>query len=405
MGWLPRNPAAEAHRASWLESTRLRASQGPETPAHSRTWQQATTQGKDKPLQINFWSENAHIQARYRTASTALSSTESGSPVIIDGRPKVHDTAWLVNSALEGAKKAAMRANDRLLSRIEKPQQRVRSPIPAQRQTIEEPQVGHGYRSQNETTGTESLQSRISKRTYHGQVPGATNRGGQRSAVEVTFPFTGLWLVQNSPARRVPSHGTELFGEKYAIDFVGVDDRHRSSPIRDWRTTFSKEPPERFVGFGRPLLAPVAGQVAGVHDGEPDHEARRSQLALIPYAFGQASRIRQGIGAIAGNHVVISVSEGLHVALVHLKRGSIRVSPGQRVDKGQHLADCGNSGNSTEPHVHLQVMDQADPSSAQGVPMVFDRFREWRRDAPGFVDRQIGIPVEGSVIEPFPFDV
>jgi hypothetical protein len=88
MGWLPRNPAAEAHRASWLESTRLRASQGPETPAHSRTWQQATTQGKDKPLQINFWSENAHIQARYRTASTALSSTESGSPVIIDGRPK-----------------------------------------------------------------------------------------------------------------------------------------------------------------------------------------------------------------------------------------------------------------------------------------------------------------------------
>jgi hypothetical protein len=74
---------------------------------------------------------------------------------------------------------------------------------------------------------------------------------------------------------------------------------------------FSKEPPERFVGFGRPLFAPIGGQVAGVHDGEPDHEARRSQLALIPYAFGQASRIRQGIGAIAGNHLVISVAEGL----------------------------------------------------------------------------------------------
>jgi hypothetical protein len=53
----------------------------------------------------------------------------------------------------------------------------------------------------------------------------------------------------------------------------------------------------------------------------------------------------------------------------------------------------------------MQVMDQADPSSAQGVPMVFDRFREWRRDAPGFVERQNGIPGEGSVIEPFPFDV
>jgi hypothetical protein len=37
--------------------------------------------------------------------------------------------------------------------------------------------------------------------------------------------------------------------------------------------------------------------------------------------------------------------------------------------------------------------------------MVFDRFREWRRDSPNFVDRQNAIPVGGSVIEPFPFDV
>ena len=52
----------------------------------------------------------------------------------------------------------------------------------------------------------------------------------------------------------------------------------------------------------------------------------------------------------------------------------------------------------------MQVMDQADPSTAQGVPMVFDRFREWRSDARGFVDRENGIPDEGSVIEPFSFD-
>ena len=60
--------------------------------------------------------------------------------------------------------------------------------------------------------------------------------------VEVHFPFTGLWLVQNSPVRRIPSHGSELFGETYAIDFVGVDESHRSSSIRDWRTAFTKEP-------------------------------------------------------------------------------------------------------------------------------------------------------------------
>lgn len=142
-----------------------------------------------------------------------------------------------------------------------------------------------------------------------------------------------------------------------------------------------------------------------VHDGEPDHEARRSQLALVPYALGQASRIRRGIGAIAGNHIVVTDADRLHVALVHLKKGSIRVSRGQSVNLGELVADCGNSGNSTEPHVHMQVMDRADPAAANGLPMVFDRFREWRRGASGFIDREGGIPAEGSVIEPLSTNV
>ena len=45
--------------------------------------------------------------------------------------------------------------------------------------------------------------------------------------IEFSLPFAGLWLARNSPARRVPSHGSDLFGERYAIDFIGVDDRHR----------------------------------------------------------------------------------------------------------------------------------------------------------------------------------
>ncbi|MFZ0013615.1 MAG: peptidoglycan DD-metalloendopeptidase family protein [Acidimicrobiia bacterium] len=218
--------------------------------------------------------------------------------------------------------------------------------------------------------------------------------------VEVCFPFTGLWLVENSPARRVPSHGSELFGERYAIDFVGVDDDHRSTSVRDWRTYLSNEPPERFTGFGRPILAPVEGRVAVAHDGESDHEGRRSQLALIRYAFGQASRVRSGIGAIAGNHLVISTAGGVHVALVHLKARSLRVSLGDEVFVGQHLADCGNSGNSTEPHVHMQAMDSADPESAHGLPMTFSRFREWPRAGAQSVDRDGGMPGEGSVVEP-----
>lgn len=218
--------------------------------------------------------------------------------------------------------------------------------------------------------------------------------------VDVGFPFTGLWMVQNSPARRIPSHGSELFGETYAIDFIGVDDNHRSSAVRDWRTRVTKESPHRFVGFGRPILAPVSGVVSVVHDGEPDHAARRSPFALIPYALSQRSRIQEGMGAVAGNHIVISVADGIHVALVHLKKASIRVSRGQAVNPGDHLADCGNSGNSTEPHVHMQAMDRADPTQARGIPMVFDRFREWQPNESEFIDRDKGMPGEGSVIQP-----
>ena len=103
------------------------------------------------------------------------------------------------------------------------------------------------------------------------------------------YPFNGRWLARNSPARRAPSHGTHLFGTTYAIDFVGVDERGRSA-ARTWRTLFSVESPELFVGFGRPILAPARGRVVAVHDAEPDHVARRSQLALLPYALRQRER-------------------------------------------------------------------------------------------------------------------
>lgn len=221
------------------------------------------------------------------------------------------------------------------------------------------------------------------------------------SAITLTLPFTGIWMAQNSPARRVPSHGVDLFGERYAIDFVAVDRRRRSSEHRDWRTFLSTEPPERFHGFGRPILAPVDGVVAAVHDGEPDHEGRRSQLALVPYALGQAGRLRQGVHAIAGNTVTIAVRGGAaFVSLAHLRLGSIRVGVGDHVTAGQHIAACGNSGNSTEPHVHLQVMDRADPVSAAGVPLRFRAFREWRSGSDQPETVAAGIPGERSIVEP-----
>jgi hypothetical protein len=224
---------------------------------------------------------------------------------------------------------------------------------------------------------------------------------GTSSPISLALPFNGRWLVRNSPARRVPSHGVDLLGERYAIDFVGVDERRRTAERRDWRTALATEPPERFVGYGRPILAPADGVVVDAHDGEVDHVARRSQLALVPYAIGQAARLRQGVHAIAGNHVTIALRNGAgFVALVHLRMGSVRVAAGTVVTTGQPLAECGNSGNSTQPHLHLQVMDSADLSVAQGLPVQFRDFSEWPRGSNRHRTRASGIPAEGAVIEP-----
>ncbi len=218
--------------------------------------------------------------------------------------------------------------------------------------------------------------------------------------VLLSLPFTGRWLVQNSPARRVPRHGTDLLGERYAIDFVGVDHRGRAANRRDWHTALGTEPPGRFTGFGRPILAPADAVVVTAHDGEDDHEARRFPLTLLPYALTQPARLREGVRAIAGNHLLLRLADGLYVGLVHLRRGSLRVAPGDRVRTGEEVGECGNSGNSTEPHVHVQAMDSADLAAARGLPVLFRGYREWTSPRAEPRVRDYGVPAEGAVIEP-----
>ncbi|WP_299928016.1 M23 family metallopeptidase [uncultured Nocardioides sp.] len=197
-------------------------------------------------------------------------------------------------------------------------------------------------------------------------------RGGGpvQPTVDLAYPFEGRWLTQNSPGSRVPSHGTTLLATAYAIDFVPVDEAGRTAPIT-LGSLLRPEPPERFPGFGRPVLAPVEGAVVAVHDEEPDHGAYRG-LPSVRYALTQRRRLAAGWAALAGNHVMIETGDGTVVAVCHLLRGSIGVRPGQRLQVGEELGRCGNSGNSTEPHVHLQAMDGPDPSRASAVAITFD---------------------------------
>ncbi len=188
------------------------------------------------------------------------------------------------------------------------------------------------------------------------------------TSIDLEYPFRGKWLVQNSPANRVPSHGTALLATSYAIDFVPGDGAGRTAPIT-FGSLVRPEPPERFPGFGRTLLAPVEGIVVAAHDTEPDHPAYRG-LPSIGYALTQQRRAQPGWIALAGNHVLVE-TDGVVVALCHLQQGSLKVQTGQLVQVGTTLALCGNSGNSTEPHVHVQAINTPDIERANAVPLSF----------------------------------
>jgi hypothetical protein len=190
----------------------------------------------------------------------------------------------------------------------------------------------------------------------------------REGSIDLEYPFAGRWLTQNSPANRVPSHGTTVFGTSYAIDFVPVNDAGRTAPIT-FGSLVGPEPPERFPGFGRSVLAPIEGVVAAAHHAEADHAAYRG-LPSIGYALTQRRRAEAGWVALAGNHVLID-SEGVVVALCHLQQGSVKVRSGQRVRIGDVLGRCGNSGNSTEPHVHVQAIDSRDIQRANAVRLIF----------------------------------
>jgi hypothetical protein len=208
------------------------------------------------------------------------------------------------------------------------------------------------------------------------------------------LPGVGRWQARNSPARRVPSHGTTRFGTSYAIDLVPVDERNQSARP-SWRTLLATEPASAFVGFGRPVLAPISGTVVATLDVELDHAASRSPVAYVRFALGQAHRVRAGIAAIAGNHVVIEVAPGgPYVLVAHLQHSSSLVSAGQRVLAGQPIGACGNTGNSTQPHVHLQAVDSLSWETATAIPIVF---RSYRVAATG-TERSSSLPSEGETI-------
>lgn len=137
-------------------------------------------------------------------------------------------------------------------------------------------------------------------------------------------------------------------GQAYAADFLGLGPLGLSGPLR------VDPDPAAYAIFGAPLVAPCAGRVVAAEGGLPD--------MAVPRMDGDRK---------LGNHVILDCG-GVHVVLAHLRRGSVRVAPGEAVPAGAALGEVGNSGNSSQPHLHLhaQTPGTADaPISGRPLPM------------------------------------
>lgn len=189
--------------------------------------------------------------------------------------------------------------------------------------------------------------------------------------VRVAVPVRGRWAAVNSPADRVPSHGTHGYGQTYAIDLVH-EPQDQPRPRFGWSPLTRR--PEDFPAFGEPVLAAAPGTVVRARGGQRDHRSRNSWPALAYLTVEGMVREVLGVSRIVGNHVVIDHGDGVYSLYAHLKRGSLTVEPGQRVEVGETIAQCGNSGNSSEPHVHFQLMDHRHPMVAAGLPFEFAAF-------------------------------
>lgn len=141
--------------------------------------------------------------------------------------------------------------------------------------------------------------------------------------------------------------------ERFAIDWVKV------GPNGDSRRRATKTPDD-YWGWGEPVLAVADGEIIDSVDGFADNS-----LGNIPPVT---------LDNIFGNYVVLRIAADRYVTYAHLQNGTIKVRARQRVHAGEVLALLGNSGNTTGPHLHLQVTDGASVLQSEGVPFVFRSF-------------------------------
>lgn len=112
-----------------------------------------------------------------------------------------------------------------------------------------------------------------------------------------------------------------------------------------------------------------------------------------------------GARALLGNHVIVE-QDGVYAVHAHLRRGSVTVAVGDPVEVGHPVGEVGNSGNTSEPHLHFHLMDRARPTAGAGIPFRWEGIEQRPGDvdpswSTGPVDEDImpGLPATGQVFE------
>jgi hypothetical protein len=210
--------------------------------------------------------------------------------------------------------------------------------------------------------------------------------GVDRNTPRIGAPLRGEWLAGNGPSNQSGHRRTQLslggnitIPQRFAIDFLQVDSAGNS-----FKGDRSKN--ANFIAYGKEVLAVGDGIVVQTKDSIPENTegpmSRAVPVTLI---------------TIGGNHVVLDLGNDRFAFYAHLQPGSLRVRVGDRVKTGQVLGLVGNSGNSTEPHLHFHLVDAIAPGTstlgAEGIPYALRSFE--------LVGRcQLGSPIRCSRTAP-----
>jgi hypothetical protein len=170
------------------------------------------------------------------------------------------------------------------------------------------------------------------------------------------------WVAGSAPSNSSPHRrtiiiydGKPYIAQRYAIDWVQFGDDNR---------TYSGNPKDNrsYHCFGLEAYAVADATVVEVKDGIPENVP--TENPAVPINFE----------TVAGNHVNLDLGGGVYAMYAHLQPGSIRVKLGDHVTSGQVIGLVGNTGNSSEPHLHFQLMNHNSPLASEGVPYTFTNF-------------------------------